>query len=186
MKKIYFIIVIALLAGLNIFLLYTNLQRQNIINELKAVQLRAQNENVESENIKQFISKDVRLTQPEVALPDVGPELYVFFTIRSCGNCLRYEIPNLNEFYKKYPEKTNVYLLTKGGRFLKEDYGAIFPVTIIDPAKPIFNVTVNFSNPIAVLVDPSGTVYTIYYSQVGNKTKCNLFYNNMNQLFQVI
>lgn len=115
-KTTIFSIVIFVLLACNIFLLYTNIDRQNEINALVAAQ------NVEPETTitaGEILAQNTKVIHPEVILPNTGVSLVVFFTIRSCSSCLEYEVPNLNTFYEQFSENTEAYLITGGKPFLK-------------------------------------------------------------------
>lgn len=179
-KTTVFGIVIFVLLTCNVFLLYTNIDRQNEINALATVQ------NVEPETTMlsagEILDQNTKIVHPEVALPKTGVSLVVFFTIRSCSSCLEYEVPNLNSFYNQFPENTEAYLITGGKPFL-EKYGATFDAKIISPADSVFNASIPVDNSVAAVVDSSGTVQSIYLSEVGNKPKSDRFYERMNTFF---
>lgn len=171
--------IIFVLAACNVFLLYTNAQWQNQINDLAT-------QNYEQETAAltagDIISQNAKVIHPQVNLPDSGLALLVFFSIQSCSSCLEYEVPNFNTFYNRFPEHAQAYLVTGGKPFL-ERYGAEFESTIISPSDSVFNVDLQIGNPVGVVVDAGGTIQSVYLSDVGKQTKSEHFYKRMVGLF---
>lgn len=174
-NKVIFLALIIALVGINIFAMYTNVERQNEINSLKS----EINQNIFRLNLlKDGEVKHSGVVRNESRLS----KLFVFIPQSSCGSCLDYEIPNLNEFYESYGERTEVYLVGNQTSVL-ENYGAEFDYKIIDPSENIFNYNLTFLNPIIVLVNGNNEMIYLYLSDVNGEEKSNSFYNKMDILF---
>lgn len=172
-------IFIACLLGLNVFLLYTNIQRQNEINNLRSVQSKVTTASAVT------LSKDASLIHPDIILNRTGLTFSIIVPQNSCSSCLEFEVPNINELYQEYPEQVQVYVLGQNERFLFP-YGFTNQVPVIDPMKPVFDHEFDFMNPVAVVTDSDGIIHNFYAAEVGNAEKSDRFYKKMDRFLNAV
>lgn len=170
---------IVCLVGLNVFLLYTNIQRQNEINNLRSVHSKATTASAPT------LSKDASLIHPDIILNPTGLTFSIIVPQNSCSSCLEFEVPNLKELHKKHSKQVQVYVLGQNERFLFP-YGFTSQVPVVDPMKPVFDHEFDFMNPVAVVTDSAGTIYDFYVAEVGNVEKSDQFYKKMDRFLNAI
>ncbi len=177
-------IVISILVIMNLFLLFNgNKVKENYSNLYEEYSEISNNLTTESTNVVENGS----IIHPEVNFyeADSGIFLAVFIPQNSCPDCLEYEIPNLNQFYTDHRESVKVYLVARDSLTEKNsNHNIDFTYDIINPTAKLFNVKVPVSNPIAILTDKSGNIYSAYFSEIGNEDKSNMFYKKMRRFFQ--
>lgn len=176
--------VISILVAMNIFLLFNgNKVKENYIKLYEEYSEISNNLTTESTNVVENGS----IVHPEVNFveADSGIFLAIFIPQNSCPDCLDYEITNLNQFYTNHEKNVKVYLVARDSLTEKNsNYNIDFTYDIINPTAKLFSVKVPVSNPIAILTDESGTIYSAYFSEIGNEDKSNKFYEKMRKFFQ--
>jgi hypothetical protein len=182
MSHKHFYLCLVCLTALNIFLLYTNVQRQNEINTLRSVQ----SIKPTTTSSAPSLSKDATLIHPDIALQTEGLTVSVIVPQNSCSSCLDFEVPNINKLYNQHSEEVQVYILGQNERFLAP-YGFKHTARVIDPMQPVFkNQEFDFMNPVAVVSDAEGTIHNFYAAEVGNKEKSDRFYARMDRFLNAI
>lgn len=84
--------IITIFVGLNVVLLYFNIDLQNKIENAAAES--------SSWGFEQAGESTARIMHPEVSTPDSSLSLMVFLTDKGCMSCVENEVRNLNEFHK--------------------------------------------------------------------------------------
>ena len=171
------IIISAILIVLNIFLLYSNVDRQNQIDLLKSG-FSNQDRTGEILNATTISHSGVELTPRKISL-------LVFFPDISCSSCMEYEVRNLNSMYKKFYSHIQVYVIGRDSTLL-DRYGSEFPVSLIHSSESVFDADIQFVNPFVVLTDPEGNLHTFYLSEADNYEKSNRFWQRMEVFFKAI
>lgn len=174
-KKI--IAVIALLVGLNVLLLYLNMDLQTKVEDMEI-------ENA-SWGFEQAGESTARISHSAVSTPDSSLSLMVFLTDKGCMSCVENEVRNLNEFHKKFNNHLQVYIIAPDTTYLEQLY-VTFPVKPIDRDEAVLDREFNFMNPGALVTDANGMVQAINVSEVGKPGKQNRFYERMASLFQSV
>lgn len=177
LKLVYIFLVC--LAGLNLFLLYTNVQRQNEINNL-----RSSNSKTTAASTP-ILSKEATLIHPDIALKPDGLSFSIIVPQNSCSSCLEFEVPNINDLYREYPDQVQLYILGQDEQFLSP-YGFTHTSQVIDPMKPVFDHEFDFVNPVAVITDSEGIIHKFYAAEVGNVEKSDRFYKRIESFFNAI
>lgn len=168
MKNIKIITVVSLLLVFNVLLVYANLERQKAIDFLSS---------------QSIIESNPQIIHPGITLTDSGLGLVVLFTDQSCPDCLKFEVPNLNEFYSENNTDFHVYIIGSNETLL-ERYQASFPYTHISPDEAVLDMEFEIVNPVAMVVDSEGMVQHIYESKIGEPEKSVRFYQRMRSLFR--
>lgn len=179
MNKYLYITMFLLLLTMNVFLLYTNIERQNEINVLNA-----QKKSFDQRSLVGLGEID-SLKHSEVQFKGAGFFLSIFIPPASCSSCLEFEVPNINNLYDEHSEKVEVYILGQNDKFLNT-YGFTHNVMVINPMEPVFDEEFNFMNPVAVLTDSLGVVHDFYVAEVGNVKASDRFYKRMDSFFNAI
>mgnify|MGYP003565251188 CR=1 FL=1 len=180
MNKATFLTVTIALVLLNIFLMITNVERQNEVESL--LDFIEQNH----KNLDEFIIEGGRVTHPEIDYDnDSDFTLLIFIPEKSCPDCLIYEIPNLNSFHKEYTEHVDVFVIGNNKEFLNQ-YEAEFSALLLETNSVITEPQMDHLNPYAYLVDSKGNIQSMYYAEVGNERKSKLFYQRMGDFIETI
>jgi hypothetical protein len=87
-----------------------------------------------------------------------------------------------NKFYEDNEDFLSVYFIGDDRAYVK-DFEFSFSVSLINSNVPIFNHDFSFQNPVAVLIDRTGTVHNINIAEQDNALKSRNFYHRMNSLF---
>lgn len=169
--------IITIFVGLNVVLLYFNIDLQNKIENAAAES--------SSWGFEQAGESTARIMHPEVSTPDSSLSLMVFLTDKGCMSCVENEVRNLNEFHKKFNEHLQVYILAPDTAYLEQLY-VTFPVKPINPEEAVLDREFNFMNPVALVTDANGMVQMINVSEVGKPGKQNSFYERTSSLFQSV
>jgi len=176
-----------LLLFLNLWLLYTNMERQEQIEFLNAEVQKLNLENEQSTKSWSFEAvgeNPARLIHPGVPQAEQSVSLSVFFTDKGCSYCVEYEVQIINKLYEKYKNKLRIYLLSHNDTFLKRLYDAEFPYKNIDPEKKLLDNDFDFSNPIALVTDENRLVQLIHIAEQDNEEKSHLFYTRISSLLE--
>jgi len=112
-----FIVAIVLL---NIFLLYTNIQRQNRVNILSGQLAACGQQSIHHTQTNTDIQIPVSLITNKKPL-----SLVTFFTERGCSPCVIEEIKLLNEMFSRYQQLIDIYLVSGSSGYLTQ-LGAAF------------------------------------------------------------
>lgn len=178
MKYLYFIIPILFL--LNLFLLHTNVERQDTINALNAQLI------FHEDKMQTHVAK-FSPVPGAIELPASGLYLVIVFTDQGCVSCLSYEIPNAEKFINSFGSNSLVYLVSHNWNteYLNR-HGAGFSYTAIESHGQLIETDYAFINTAAFIVDASGIIHDVYLAETGNREKSERFYQRMNSLFNSI
>lgn len=124
-----------------------------------------------------------KLIHPQVNLPKEGFRLKIFIPQTSCPECLTYEIPQINDLFKKHQEMMDIYLPARDD-INDEEYNVQFDYKIINPTASLYDINVSTTNPTASLVDNKGKIYVMYMSEVGNEKKSDIFFQKIDILLE--
>ncbi len=177
-KNIYYFAILFLLSLLNLFLLYTNVERQNAINALNS-QL------IYYEDYVHRNEAEFSIINEALQFPDKNLFLITLFTDRGCASCLNYEIPNAETFSSAFNDRHRVFLVSDDDIFLKHR-GVGFAYSVFDTYDHILNTEFTFSGTAAFLVDGNGVIHDVYIAEIGNQEKSDQFYSRMHSLFNSV
>ena len=163
---------------LNIFLLYTNIQRQNRITILTGRLIACEQKNVHLTN------KDANLTLPKDFINNKNPiSLITIFTDRGCSPCVADEISFLNNLNRKYHPFINVYQIGGFEHYLNR-YGAVFEYRNNEHLSELSSLIVD--NPISLIIDRNNTLLLIHKAETGNPEKSRIFFERVESLFESV
>ncbi|MTI88518.1 MAG: hypothetical protein FH748_11170 [Balneolaceae bacterium] len=176
--KILVYIFMCSLVFANFFLLYSNVKIKKNLSILKEDQVK------NYPFLNYDLSSTVSIIHPDVILKEEGVSLSIFIPENSCASCLEFEIPNINEFYIKNSERTEIYIIGKNN--VIDDFNTDFQYNIISNDQAIFDKKISFSNPLAVLLDSKGKVYDFYIAETNKSGKSYNFYQRMDSFFKEV
>ncbi len=156
-KFVHYLIFILFL--LNLFLLHTNIERQNTINALNA-QLHFHEEYIQTNEAEFSLSAE------SIELPKSGLYLVIVFTDRGCISCLSYEIFNAEEFINTFGSSSLVYLVShnRNTEYLSR-HGAGFSYTSIESQGQHIETDYAYNDTVAFIVDASGNIHDVYFAE---------------------
>ncbi|MDR9419129.1 hypothetical protein [Gracilimonas sp.] len=79
----------------------------------------------------------------------------------------------------------DVFVIGDNKDFLSQ-YEAEFPTVLLETNSIITEPEMDHLNPYAYLVDSKGNIQNMYYAEVGNEKKSNLFYKRMSDFIETI
>jgi len=171
-------ILIATIIVLNIFLLYTNIQRQNRVNILEGQLTKCEQQIISTTQTNEDIQLPVSLINNENTL-----SLITIFTERGCSPCIIEEIKLLNDMYSEYEQFINIYLI-RGSRGYLTRMGAMFRYENLTTMPNLLNIHID--NPVSFLVDRNNTVQLIHKAETGNPEKSRRFFERVESLFESV
>jgi len=163
---------------LNIFLLYTNIQRQNRVNILSGQLTSCEQRNIYQTQANPEIQLPLSLIKNENTF-----SLITLFSIQGCSPCVIEEIRLLNEIYFRYARLMDIYLLSDSGGYLA-NRGAMFHYEKLTSIPELQNI--HFDNPVSFLVDRNNTVQLIHKAETGNPEKSRMFFKRVESLFESV
>ncbi len=174
MKTLIFVTLISL----NIFILYTNIQRQNRVNILTGQLTACEQQSIRQTQTSTVIQIPVNLINHENSL-----SLITFFTERGCSPCVIEEIELLNEMYSRYEQLIDIYLVNGSSGYLTQ-LGAAFKYRYIEEIPGFLNIPIG--NPVSLLVDRNNTIQLIHKTETGNPEKSRIFFERVESLFESV
>jgi|SRR5690606_14045898 len=180
-KKIITVIISALLI-LDIYLLYNNYKKQQIITELQKQIINL--ENSKYDNIeKGFINfKPIEL----VNYNDKETKFILISLLseEACKMCLKNEIKLLNNLNSNYSNYLKVYY--EGNSDYLKELNAEFNFQLIENLKEKFSLPFPIENPISFLIDKNNYTYSIHKAIIGNEEVSKKYFKSVAFLFDAI
>lgn len=171
------IVIAVILFILNVMLMYSNIQRQNRINILTGQIIYHEREQAG----RQYPGEAVYVKEGQKI--NDGLSLILIFSDIDCVACLGYEIPNLNRFYTRFPDRATVFYVGKDSLLLKRA-GAEFPYTIVDDASTILPDYFKIDNSLGLIVDSNNMIHGVYRPETEHEEKSSKFYKKTHSLFE--
>ncbi len=171
-------IIILLIILLNIFLLYTNIQRQNRVNILTNQLTACEQQSVRSSKFFDEVQLPGNLVNNKNTL-----SLITFFSEQGCSPCVVEEIRFLNDLYIKYQPFIDIYLTDGSDNYLNR-FGAAFEYRTVEQVQDLADL--NVDNPVSLLIDRNNTVQMMHKSETGNPEKSRLFFERVRSLFEIV
>lgn len=170
--------IIVAIVLLNIFLLYTNIQRQNRVNILTGQLAVCEQQSIRHTQTSTVIQIPVSLINHENSL-----SLITFFTERGCSPCVIEEIIHLNEIYPRYEQLIDIYLIGGSSGYLTQ-LGAAFAYRNVEDIPDFGNIHID--NPVSFLIDRNNTIQLIHKAEIGNPEKSRLFFERVESIFESV
>lgn len=170
--------IIILLILLNLFMLYTNVRRQNRVGILtQRLSECEQNSGLSLSQWRTMRLPDYLITK------DRKLSLITFFSDGGCAPCVLMEVEFLNNLYLQHDPFMNIYLIGDNRRN-PTLFGANFEYEVI-AAEPELD-KLHIDNPVSVLIDRNRTIQFIHRAEIGNGEKSKAFYNRVRSLFESV
>lgn len=171
-------VIIITIILLNLFLLYTNIQRQNRINILTNQLTACEQQSVRSSKYYDQVHIPGNLVNNKNTL-----SLITLFSEQGYSPCVIEEIRLLNEIYFRYARLMDIYLLSDSGGYLA-NRGAMFHYEKLTSIPELQNIHVD--NPVSFLVDRNNTIQLIHKAETGNPEKSRMFFKRVESLFESV
>ena len=172
------VVIIITIILLNLFLLYTNTQRQNRISILTNQLIACERQSVRSSKYHDEIHLPGNLVNNKNTL-----SLITLFSEHGCSPCVIEEIRLLNETYFRYAQFVDIYILGDSEKYLT-NRGAVFHFENLTYIPGLEDV--NIDNPVSFLVDRNNTIQLIHKAETGNPEKSRRFFERVESLFESV
>jgi hypothetical protein len=182
-------IVIFLLISLNLIILYKYIDLINNIEELSL------NEQV---GIDQTVSEfyyhrpveDLMMNFNENDMKNLGFKFIAIIPENSCGLCLKYDTPLINEFYIKHKEQISVYYLGQSNYDYFRGYDRLFDYEFVQNPDEIFpnykKSELHLEKPTYLIVDSNSRVQSVYVTNLKKLHLSDVYFKNLNSFFDSI
>jgi hypothetical protein len=171
-------IILVTVGLLNVFLLYTNTQRQSRVNILTNQLTACEQQTTHASHTGTHIKLPASFINPGYTL-----SLITIFPEQGCSICIREEIRLLNELHIRYDPYFYIYILNEYIGDLK-NMGATFPYEELGEVPHVEELTID--NPVTLIVDRNNTVQLIHKAETGNLKKSQLFFERVESLFESV
>ncbi len=171
-------LVILLIVMLNLFLLYTNIQRQNRVNILTNQLNVCEQQSIRSSQFYDEVQLPGNLINNKHTL-----SLITFFSEQGCSPCVVEEIRFLNDLYVKYQSFIDIYLTDGSDNYLNR-LGAAFEYRTVEHVLDL--VDLNVDNPVSLLIDRNNTVQMVHKAETGNPETSRFFFERVRSLFEIV
>ncbi|MTI89413.1 MAG: hypothetical protein FH748_15760 [Balneolaceae bacterium] len=115
-----------------------------------------------------------------------GVTLLVFFTETGCSSCINNELKNINEYFGTFPKYIKFFYIGSIEEQQYKYYNKRLPIEALDINKNLLNGYVRLSNPVAMLVDPSGNIFELHKADTINHKLSNRFYKRIASFFNYL
>lgn len=165
-------ILIIILIGLNIFLVYSNITKQNEIRSMIVKESQTE--------ISSTYKKALFLLETEDTLSlSTNIALLIFITDRSCIACIKTEINFINKIWDNFSDQMSIIYVGSEQSDVLKQFDINFDYKIIKSYKNFFNREINIENPTSFLVLNKKTVFDVHIAEQGSSKKSELFFNRM-------
>lgn len=169
-----------LLICLNIFLIYSNTQRQN-----RVILLTSQLQNCEQFGTNLYFNDRAAIFDKDIFNSDNIFTLVTIFTEQGCSTCNIDEIRFINKFHKEYNSFYHAYFVGARPNYLRS-IGANFSYQHINTHPEIEFLNITYSNPVSFIIDRRNNILFIHQAEIGNAYKSRIFYERVTNLFESI